>query len=397
MVAINIDKLPMEALKGKVYGIAEGTYKFKKIKDLTPNIFDYVFLVENGTRGELVLYPLSSGRYENKPIPYVLSIMKKKMDINVYNDILNNCFIVLDKEDTFNKQFIYRYKGSACGTKDFKKPKGYVMMKGGYRYYKGVYYKYYFETHTHSAAESYCDFTSFTNWSYAYDKKLPRMFKETENTNDLELMKTTVGYEFLYDHKKGMFGVVTASFKDEDKINYGKAYWGDAAVRYLESNYLDSYIASKEAYDARKKTELEREAAYPCGWAYFSEKGKGNIKYKITCEIEKHKVTVVFSGFNKNDNVIDEVFVLPPTGNAIEENPNIKPAKALYLYSYFQQGVNFAYIKAEEDANTTFELYTSMDVLATIDSILNKSSKWINKTGINYYHRDRWGNEHKMQ
>lgn len=61
VVAINIDGLPMEALEGNVYVKYDTTSKFKKIKNITPDIFDYVFYVTSSYAGVLFFYPLSSG------------------------------------------------------------------------------------------------------------------------------------------------------------------------------------------------------------------------------------------------------------------------------------------------------------------------------------------------
>lgn len=370
VIAIKKDA-SFEDLEGKMYlgVIKNGKCKYKKVKEINRELFDYAFMYYEGNFDIQYLFPLSSGKFDGKRPPFdVIKIITKKhyTEFKNWRDI---AFIV-DNEKDFPDVF-WRYGGQSYGTSGYYSKKGYVMVDKERRTRKGIYYRYFYDSHSYSHDE--------TN----------NIIKTPENEKDIELAKKLVGYEIIFNHDKEQFGIID--------ISNGRKYWGKEAVAYLDKRYLSSSVRKEEAEIAIAKAKADREAAYPCGWAYFSGNGKGNIKGTLQCTVEKQKAVIVFSGYNKNDNVIDEVFVLPPSNGKVEKDPNVIPPKVQMMRSYFQQGVNFYYFDVRENGQS-YELYTDdKNVLNEVNRILNKSQgKWKNKSGVKYYHRDRWGESHLM-
>ncbi|MDO4497154.1 MAG: hypothetical protein Q4B58_04925 [Bacteroidales bacterium] len=367
---------PFDLLKGHVYAgtIVDGEIKYKKIKNIQPDLFDYVFYNHSDSYAkELILYPLSSGKYEGKEIPYdAIKIIDKNP--NGPTKFWTKSNICYPSDCGFPEYFFNRYEGDQYGNAPYEKKKGYRLnffsIKVGSRYDKGVYYYYFFDRDS-------------------YKREITTMLKTQDNAEDMKLYNQPKGYEMLFDKDNNMFGLVD--------VTDGQKYWGSEALDYLEKNYLSGEVAAKEAEEAAEKKRQELEKAYPFGWAYFGEKGKGNIKFTLAYEIGGETVTLLFSGFNAEDNVIDEVFITPPFNGEYEKDPSIEPPfKVRYVESYFQQGLNFYDISILSEGEKVINLSTEKSVILNIDHNLNKSDKWKNKSGVVYYHQDRWGKLHRM-
>lgn len=164
-------------------------------------------------------------------------------------------------------------------------------------------------------------------------------------------------------------------------------YYGRDAVQFIDSGIL--YIPTEKRKKQREKQKADINEVCRV-WAYFS-KGKGHVKDVYQCTAEGQNAFVVFSGFNKNDNVVDEVFVLPPSGGKIVTDPSIIPPKLTALEGYFQQGVSFYYLEVM-DCDKKLNLDCPQNVVEFIDKMLKDREKWVNKSGVKYHYRDRWGN-----
>ena len=354
IAAIDINQ-PIDYLNGKVStgSMVKGKMKFQKLKTVSKETFDYVFDVsyDKDNDNAILLLPLSSGKYENKPMPC------DAIKIEFNNDAEASKFMksVIRIADKGFMNFMIRYSGYIEQVDEKNVPKGYEIKedceRAGCNLEKGMYYKYYFNEYT---------------------RKNPNgpALKTKENMKDMEKRNRKSGYEVLYDRTNDCFGVA-------DVVD-GKLYWGSDAKAYLAQNYLSSMGAKMSVRAAESESDkMEIEKCI----SSFAAGSNRHIKFTYRFGQDPFVYIVIFSGFNKDDNMVDELAL-------VEKNHPDRPirlVKSLWTRSFKGSEIEYEIFCPQpgDNGNACWRSAT-FDDLKYIDTFLNESDNLVNNTGVTW-------------